>query len=92
MQKGRIIKSLSGFYSVKSEDGTYECKGRGVFRKRKITPLVGDLVSFELDENKEGYIKEIEPRINELVRPPIANVNQAIVVSSAKNLTLIRNF
>jgi len=84
MHKGRIIKSLSGFYSVKSEDETYECKGRGVFRKRKITPLVGDLVSFELDENKEGYIKEIEPRINELVRPPIANVNQAIVVSSAK--------
>src|SRR5690625_6010582 len=78
MHKGRIIKSLSGFYSVKSEDETYECKGRGVFRKRKITPLVGDLVSFELDENKEGYIKEIEPRINELVRPPIANVNQAI--------------
>lgn len=84
MQKGRIIKSLSGFYSVSNENGTYECKGRGVFRKRKITPLVGDIVSFELDENEEGYIKEIEPRMNELVRPPIANVNQAIIVSSAK--------
>lgn len=78
------MRSLSGFYRVSNENGTYECKGRGVFRKRKITPLVGDIVSFELDENDEGYIKEIEPRMNELVRPPIANVDQAVIVSSAK--------
>ncbi|MBU5467695.1 ribosome small subunit-dependent GTPase A [Virgibacillus sp. MSJ-26] len=84
MQEGRIIKSLSGFYTVSNQNGTYECKGRGVFRKRKVTPLVGDIVQFELDENEEGYIKEIESRKNELVRPPIANVNQAITVSSAK--------
>lgn len=84
MQKGRIIKSLSGFYYVNNENGTFQCKGRGVFRKKKITPLVGDLVTFELDENDEGYILEVESRENELLRPPIANVSQAMIVSSAK--------
>lgn len=85
MQKGRIVKSLSGFYNVNNELGTFQCKGRGVFRKRKITPLVGDIVSFNLDENDEGYITDIEPRKNELVRPPVANVDQAIIMSSAKH-------
>src|SRR5699024_10062105 len=85
MQKGRIIKSLSGFYYVSNENGIFQCKGRGVFRKRKISPLVGDLVKFELDENDEGYITEIESRTNELLRPPIANVDQAVIVSSVKN-------
>lgn len=85
MQKGRIVKSLSGFYYVRNKNGVYQCKGRGVFRKRKITPLVGDFVSFDLDENKEGYMTEVEPRENKLIRPPIANVNQAIIVTSAKN-------
>src|SRR5699024_9449852 len=52
---------------------------------RKISPLVGDFVKFELDENDEGYITEIESRTNELIRPPIANVDQAVIVSSVKN-------
>ncbi|SHF50430.1 ribosome small subunit-dependent GTPase A [Ornithinibacillus halophilus] len=84
MAEGRIIKALSGFYYVQSDNTTYQCKGRGVFRKNKITPLVGDFVTFDLDENDEGYIKDIKPRTSELVRPPIANIDQAIIVSSAK--------
>jgi ribosome biogenesis GTPase / thiamine phosphate phosphatase len=83
MAEGRIIKALSGFYYVKSNDNLYQCRGRGVFRNKKITPLVGDMVEFEISGPDEGYIMEIKPRKNELVRPPIANINQAIIVSSA---------
>ncbi|WP_068672439.1 ribosome small subunit-dependent GTPase A [Oceanobacillus sp. Castelsardo] len=83
MAEGRIIKALSGFYYVKSDDNLYQCRGRGVFRNKKITPLVGDIVQFEISGPNEGYIMEIRPRKNELVRPPIANINQAIIVSSA---------
>lgn len=84
MKKGRIVKALSGFYYVQSDDVIYACKGRGVFRKRKITPLVGDFVQFEVTSEKEGYVTHIEKRTNEFVRPQIANIDQAIVVSSAK--------
>lgn len=83
MAEGRIVKALSGFYYVQSGDEIYSCKGRGVFRNRKITPLVGDFVKFEESNPGEGYIMEIETRSNELVRPPIANIDQAIIVSSA---------
>ncbi|MEC5422741.1 ribosome small subunit-dependent GTPase A [Virgibacillus sp. C22-A2] len=85
MAEGRIIKALSGFYYVKSGETIYQCRGRGVFRKKNITPLVGDFVSFDINDPNEGYIMEIKPRSNELVRPPIANLNQAIIVSSAKD-------
>ncbi|MFD2208778.1 ribosome small subunit-dependent GTPase A [Virgibacillus halophilus] len=80
MKEGRIIKALSGFYYVKADDVVYPCKGRGLFRKQKITPLVGDFVTF--DEH-EAYITDIAKRTNELVRPPISNITQAILVSSA---------
>src|SRR5690625_798833 len=83
MAEGQIIKALSGFYYVKAEDAIYQCRGRGVFRKRKITPLVGDFVTFDINNPNEGYITEIKPRKNELVRPPVANIDQAIIVSSA---------
>lgn len=97
MEEGRIIKALSGFYYVKTEDGSiYQCRGRGVFRNQNITPLVGDLVTFEYEDPNEGYIMEIKPRSNELVRPPIANITQAIIVTSAKapdfNETLLDRF
>src|SRR5690625_5022054 len=84
MHEGRIIKALSGFYYVQSGNEVYACKGRGVFRKKKINPLVGDFVLFDKTNHKEGYITEVKPRKNELVRPPIANVNQADVIASAK--------
>lgn len=83
MQEGRIIKALSGFYYVKNETGVHQCRGRGVFRLRNISPLVGDHVKFEIDTPNEGYILEVDKRVNELIRPPIANIDQAIIVSSA---------
>lgn len=83
MREGKIIKALSGFYYVKSDGEIYACKGRGVFRKRNINPLVGDYVTFDITNEGEGYVTEIKPRMNELMRPPIANVDQALIVSSA---------
>jgi ribosome biogenesis GTPase len=83
MLKGRIIKALSGFYYVLSEGTVTQCRGRGVFRKQKISPLVGDYVTFQAENELEGYILDIEERKNELVRPPIANVDQAVLVFSA---------
>src|SRR5690625_1140759 len=83
MLEGRIIKSLSGFYSVMTDEGIYTCKGRGVLRNQNITPLVGDLVSLKETDEQTGYITKVMARKNELVRPPIANVTQAIIVHSA---------
>ncbi len=83
MAEGKIIKALSGFYYVLHDDKLIQCRGRGVFRKNKITPLVGDEVVFQADNELEGYILEVKERKNELVRPPIANVDQAILVFSA---------
>ncbi|WP_394232571.1 ribosome small subunit-dependent GTPase A [Niallia oryzisoli] len=83
MPEGKIVKALSGFYYVLSNDKLVQCRGRGIFRKNKITPLVGDEVVFQAENDTEGYILEIKERKNELVRPPIANVDQAILVFSA---------
>ncbi|RSK26982.1 ribosome small subunit-dependent GTPase A [Bacillus sp. HMF5848] len=83
MPEGKIIKALSGFYYVYDEGRVIQCRGRGVFRKQKITPLVGDNVVYQAENDLEGYILDIETRKNELVRPPIANVDQAILVFSA---------
>lgn len=84
MPTGKIIKALSGFYYVQTaEKQIFQCRGRGVFRKNKITPLVGDEVVFQAEHEDEGYILEVKARKNELIRPPIANVDQAILVFSA---------
>lgn len=85
MARGRIIKSLSGFYYVLSDQGELiQCRGRGNFRNKKITPLVGDYVEFEYHDKREGYILAIDKRLNELVRPPISNVDQAVIVTSVR--------
>jgi ribosome biogenesis GTPase / thiamine phosphate phosphatase len=84
MAEGKIIKALSGFYYVLSDGEITQCRGRGVFRKNKVTPLVGDYVEFQADNETEGYIMKVFERKNELVRPPIANVDQAILVFSAR--------
>lgn len=83
MPEGKIVKALSGFYYVLHDGSMIQCRGRGVFRKNKITPLVGDEVVFQAENDLEGYILEIKDRKNELIRPPIANVDQAILVFSA---------
>ncbi len=83
MPEGKIVKALSGFYYVLSGGKITQCRSRGVFRKNKITPLVGDEVVFQAENHLEGYILEVKERKNSLVRPPIANVDQAILVFSA---------
>lgn len=88
MMQGIIIKGIAGFYYVKVEDEVYECKARGKFRKEGLTPLIGDAVSIEVDYDnqdtnysyKQGQIVEIAERKNKLIRPPVANVDQGIVV------------
>lgn len=83
MPEGKIIKALSGFYYVLGDEGIIQCRGRGVFRKNKVNPLVGDEVVYQAENKTDGYIMEVKKRKNELVRPPIANVDQAILVFSA---------
>ncbi|WRP08402.1 ribosome small subunit-dependent GTPase A [Rossellomorea aquimaris] len=83
MPEGKIIKALSGFYYVLSEGSVTQCRGRGNFRVNKISPLVGDYVEFQAENKTDGYILKVYDRKNELVRPPIANVDQAILVFSA---------
>ena len=81
--QGKIITGIAGFYYVHVvESGIYECKAKGVFRKEKVKPLVGDDVEIEIldEEEKTGNIVRILPRRNELIRPAVANVDQALVV------------
>ena len=80
---GKIVKGIAGFYYVHVvESGVYECKAKGVFRKEKLKPLVGDNVEIEVlsEEEKTGNIVRIIPRSNELIRPAVANIDQALVV------------
>lgn len=83
VKKGQIIKAMSGFYYIVCDQKIYQTRARGNFRKQKITPLVGDKVSFESTNEKEGVILTIEPRKNMLVRPAIANVDIGLIVISA---------
>ena len=80
--KGKIIKGIGGFYYVKTAECIYECKARGVFRKDNKKPLVGDDCLLEVtDEDKKiGNVTELYERKNELIRPAVANVDQALVI------------
>ena len=80
--RGVIIKNISNDYVVKTENGKYICKPRGKFRNDKITPMVGDNVIIDADNS---YILEILPRKNSLVRPIVANIDQALIVTSVKS-------
>ena len=96
---GRIVKGISGFYYVfVAGSGIYECKAKGAFRKQQIKPLVGDLVEIDVlsEENHLGNVVEILPRKNALIRPAVANVDQALVIfatdSPKPNLNLLDRF
>lgn len=96
---GRIIKGIAGFYYVYVEGcGVYECKAKGVFRNRKVKPLVGDRVEIQVIDETEhkGNMEEILPRTSELIRPAVANVDQAMVIFAAAkpkpNLSLLDRF
>lgn len=84
VEQGRIRKGIGGFYYVETALGIFECKARGVFRKEGISPLPGDMVEISLQdsEKKLGTIEKISPRKNVLVRPPVANIDQLVLVSS----------
>ena len=81
---GVIIKGIGGFYYVEAAGEVFECKARGAFRKKRIIPLAGDNVKITVREGKENTIDEILGRKNSLVRPPVANIDTLIVVSSIK--------
>lgn len=83
---GRIIKNISNDYTVQLEEKKVICKPRGVFRNKKITPLVGDIV--EVDNN---IINKIFERKNELIRPPLSNIDNALIVTSLTNPELNLN-
>ncbi|MCZ8532828.1 ribosome small subunit-dependent GTPase A [Psychrobacillus psychrodurans] len=84
MPTGQIRKALSGFYYVYDNGKVIQCRGRGVFRNRGESPLVGDFVDYTVEGNNDGTITVIHERKNNLVRPPIANIDQAILVFSIK--------
>lgn len=97
--QGKIIKGISGFYYVHVPNrGTYECKAKGIFRKENIKPLVGDDVEIEITNTKdfEGNIIRILPRKNSLIRPAVANIDQALLIfamaSPEPNYNLLDRF
>lgn len=97
MIKGIITKGIGGFYYVEDDDRkVYECRARGRFRKDKITPLVGDRVKIRISHDDKGYIEEILDRDTKLIRPPVANVDQAVIVFAVKkpnpNIVLLDRF
>ena len=79
---GSIIKAIGGVYTVEASDGVYECKARGIFRKKGVSPMCGDVVEFSAEDG--GVIEKILPRRNELVRPPLANLDALLFVTSVK--------
>lgn len=85
LYNGIIVKGVGGFYYVDTTNGIYECRARGAFRNKNITPLVGDMVQIDVDEcRRTGSVEKIEKRRNSLIRPPVANVTlMAIVVATA---------
>lgn len=85
MLKGKILKGIAGFYYVKAGETIYECKARGKFKNMKLTPLVGDDVMILPEGDDKGTIEEIFERRTELLRPVVANVDQAVIVFAIKN-------
>ena len=84
--QGKIVKGISGFYYVHVvESGIYECKAKGIFRQQKMKPLVGDDVEIDIisEEKKTGNVAAILPRKNALIRPAVANVDQALLIFAA---------
>lgn len=97
--QGKIIKGIGGFYYIHTPGmGVYECKAKGIFRNQRVKPLVGDNVSIDIldEKEKKGNIMEICNRKNQLIRPAVSNVDQAMVIFAAAkpapNLNLLDRF
>lgn len=85
MNKGIIVKGIGGFYYVDSGGVITECKARGHFRNKKLSPCVGDRVVFTVGQDGKGSIDEICERSNIFVRPPVCNIDEMIIVASVSN-------
>ncbi len=98
--KGKIYKGIGGFYYVHTSEGDYECRAKGIFRNRKEKPLVGDDAEIapvpDSEKLYEGSVIRILPRKNQLLRPEVANVDQAVVIFALRhpdpNLNLLDRF
>ncbi len=94
--RGLIIKGIGGFYYVKTAEEIFQAKGRGIFKKDGITLAVGDVVDIEVLDDGDAVINSIEPRKNQFIRPPIANIDRFIVVFAATkpkpNFSIIDKF
>ncbi len=85
MAFGTIVKGIGGFYYIDIGDDIIECKARGHFRKQKMSPCVGDRVEITIDSDNKGTIDKIYERTNSFVRPPVANIEEMIIVASVLN-------
>jgi ribosome biogenesis GTPase len=79
---GIILKAISGFYYVEAGNETIECKARGRFRRDNVTPLVGDIAEITVGDDGKGVLEDIQKRKNAFIRPPIANLDQLVIVAS----------
>lgn len=85
IERGLLCKGIGGFYYVEAANTIYEAKARGIFRKKKITPLAGDIVTLSIEEDGTCTIEEIAERKNFLIRPPVANLDQLFLVTSIQS-------
>ena len=83
-ETGRIVRSLSGFYDVRTPDGTVTCRARGVLRKQGCTPLTGDLVEITVEQGK-GMVEKVLPRKCSFIRPAVANIDALVVFAANVN-------
>lgn len=84
MKQGRIIRSISGFYDVQTDEALIQCRARGVLRREDSSPLTGDMVEISV-ENGKGMIQKILPRTNHFVRPAVANIDALVVFAANVN-------
>lgn len=96
MSEGILLKAIGGLYYAETPEGIFECKARGIFRKRNISPCAGDRVVITDISGNTGLVSEILPRKNSLIRPPLANLDYIVFVIStcepSPNLTLLDKF
>ena len=85
MPEGKIIKALSGFYFVRSDDAVLRCRARGKFRMDGVSPMVGDNVVFDRTDEENGFITALLPRKNYFIRPMVANVDQLVILTANVN-------
>ena len=82
--EGRIVRSLSGFYDVKTASGLVTCRARGILRKEGNSPLTGDMVEITVERGK-GMVEKILPRKNKFIRPAVANIDALVVFAANVN-------